>query len=348
MAAPLTPPRGGDGIPATHPMRVCFYPRVGSGGPGTFQARLARVLNDEGLEVSYDLNERPLQAVLLFAATRNWRGLERCRRDGIPIVQRLDGINWIHRVHPVPAGYFVTSELRNLLLRLVRARYASRIIYQSAFVRDWWHRWFGPSSRPEVVVHNGVPLIPARERAEPQARVLIVVEGAVRLDRASAAILRSAHRELRAREVVERTFVFGRVPSFFRVEEVREDGLEFRGHVAAQEIAGWQSRACLQLSLELNPPCPNSVIEAMAAGLPVLGYDTGALTELVHAGEGCVLPFEGDVWKLEAPANLERLGECGLRIQRDWAGYSRRARLGATGRHDILQVASRYREVLGL
>jgi glycosyltransferase involved in cell wall biosynthesis len=329
-------------------MRVCFYPRVGSGGPGTFQARLARVLQNEGLQVTYDLSDRPLQAVLLFAATRNWVGLERCRRDRIPIVQRLDGINWIHRVHPVPTGYFVTSELRNLLLRVVRARYASRIIYQSAFVRDWWHRWFGPSSRPEVVVHNGVPLSPSRERTKPEARVLIVVEGAVRLDRASAAILRAAHRELRAREVVERTLVFGRVPSFFHVEAVREEGLEFRGHVSAQEISGWQSRAALQLSLELNPPCPNSVIEAMAVGLPVLGYDTGALAELVQPGEGGVLPFTGDVWKLETPTNLEELGEYGQSIANDWAGYSHRAKMGATARHDILQIASRYRKVLDL
>jgi len=328
-------------------MRVCFYPRVGSGGPGSFQARLARVLQTEGLQLTYDLDERPLQAVLVFAATRNWRGLERCRRDGIPIVQRLDGINWIHRVHPVPPGYFVTSELRNLLLRLVRARYATRIIYHSAFVRDWWQRWFGPSPRPATVIHNGVPLGPARARAAPQAPVLLVVEGAVRLDHASAAILRAAHRELRAREVIERTLVFGRVPSFFHMEAVREEGMEFRGHVAAEEIAGWQSRAVMQLSLELNPPCPNSVIEAMAAGLPVLGYDTGALAELVHPDEGQVLPYAGDVWKLQAPANLEQLGEGGLRIARDWAGTSRRAQLGATARHDITHIAARYREVLG-
>jgi glycosyltransferase involved in cell wall biosynthesis len=329
-------------------MRVCLYPQVGSGGPGSFQGRLRRALEAAGLETTYRLDDRPLHAVLIFAATRNWRGLAGCRRDGIPIVQRLDGINWIHRVHRVPPSYFITSELRNLLLRLVRARYADRIIYQSAFVRDWWHRWFGPSRRPATVIHNGIPPGDGRARDAAEQRVMLVVEGAVRLDRASREILGAAHRGLRAKNVIDRTLVFGHVPAFFQMEGMRMEGLEFHGHVAAEDIARWQSRAMMQLSLELNPPCPNSVIEAMAAGLPVLGYDTGALKELVRDGEGEVVPYCGDVWKLEPPTNLEALGDGGARISLDWAKYSRAAQSGAHARFDITQVASRYRDALGV
>ncbi len=329
-------------------MRVCLYPQVGSGGPGSFQARLGQALQEGGLDVTHRIDDRPLHAVLIFAATRNWRALEACRRDRIPIVQRLDGINWIHRVHKVPAAYYLTSEMRNWLLRLVRARYADRIVYQSAFVREWWHRWYGPAHRPESVVHNGVAIKPGADRPSPGERVMLVVEGAVRLDQASRGILRAAHRDLRSREVIDRTLIFGRVPSFFHTEDLGLEGLEFCGHVDLEEIAGWQSRALLQLSLELNPPCPNSVIEALNAGLPVLGYDTGALRELVRIGEGEVLPYAGDVWKLDPPANLDALGQGGARIANDWAAYSHAARRGARERFDITQIASRYREALGV
>ncbi len=329
-------------------MRVCLYPQVGSGGPGSFQSRLSQALRAAGLDVTHRIQDRPLHAVLIFAATRNWRALESCRRDHIPIVQRLDGINWIHRVHKVPAPYFVTSELRNWLLRMVRARYADRIIYQSAFVRDWWHRWYGAARCPHAVIHNGVATMPERDRPSAPERAMIVVEGAVRLDSASRGILQAAHSDLRSRKVIDRTVVFGRVPSFFATEVLHLEGLEFRGRVDLAEIAGWQARALLQLSLELNPPCPNSVIEALSAGLPVLGYDTGALRELVQPGEGEVLPYLGDVWKLEPPANLEALGQGGARIANDWAAYSRAARQAARERFDISQVASRYRESLGV
>ena len=36
------------------------------------------------------------------------------------------------------------------------------------------------------------------------------------------------------------------------------------------------------LSLELCPACPNSIIEAQMAGIPILCYNTGSIEELVH------------------------------------------------------------------
>jgi glycosyltransferase involved in cell wall biosynthesis len=52
---------------------------------------------------------------------------------------------------------------------------------------------------------------------------------------------------------------------------------------------------------EVNPPCPNSVIEAMACGLPVIGFDSGALKELVSESAGCIVPYGANPWKLETP-----------------------------------------------
>jgi len=52
---------------------------------------------------------------------------------------------------------------------------------------------------------------------------------------------------------------------------------------------------------EVNPPCPNSVIEAMACGLPVIGFDSGALKELVSDDAGCIVPYGANPWKLETP-----------------------------------------------
>ena len=39
----------------------------------------------------------PSDAILVIAGTRNLLPLWRARRRGVRIVQRLDGINWIHR-----------------------------------------------------------------------------------------------------------------------------------------------------------------------------------------------------------------------------------------------------------
>jgi glycosyltransferase involved in cell wall biosynthesis len=69
---------------------------------------------------------------------------------------------------------------------------------------------------------------------------------------------------------------------------------------------------------------PMSVLEAMAAGLPVVATDVGGVGELVAAGETGLLSPAGDVPALSA--NIERLGlDAGLR-----------RRLGAAGRARVL------------
>ncbi len=57
----------------------------------------------------------------------------------------------------------------------------------------------------------------------------------------------------------------------------------------------------LLFSAEVNPPCPNSVIEALSCGLPVIGFDTGSLSELVQGDVGRLVPYGANPWKLEPP-----------------------------------------------
>ncbi len=59
-----------------------------------------------------------------------------------------------------------------------------------------------------------------------------------------------------------------------------------------REHIPWLMRSShLLFSAEVNPPCPNSVIEALACGLPVIGFDTGSLSEIVQGGAGRLVPY---------------------------------------------------------
>ena len=105
-----------------------------------------------------DLDDVPIEAVLLTSTTRDLPGLLRLRRKGLRIVQRLDGINWLHRRLNTGPRHFLRAEYGNRLLALLRSRVVTHIVYQSGFVRDWWARQFGPERVPSVVIHNGVDL----------------------------------------------------------------------------------------------------------------------------------------------------------------------------------------------
>ena len=50
------------------------------------------------------------------------------------------------------------SEYGNLILRLIRSRLATHVVYQSDFARGWWEHAYGAVSASHSVIHNGVDL----------------------------------------------------------------------------------------------------------------------------------------------------------------------------------------------
>ena len=54
----------------------------------------------------------------------------------------------------------------------------------------------------------------------------------------------------------------------------------------------------------------------MACGLPVVGFDTGALNELVIGDSGRIVAYGGDVWKLDHP-DIAALAKAAAEILND-------------------------------
>ncbi|MCX6034338.1 MAG: hypothetical protein NTV38_05090 [Chloroflexi bacterium] len=97
--------------------RICVLPRAANtGGVSSFQAKLTAGLEVRGIQVCYRLDETPLDAVLLTSTTRDLPGLLRIRQQGLRIVQRLDGINWLHRRLHTGPRHFLRAEYGNRLL----------------------------------------------------------------------------------------------------------------------------------------------------------------------------------------------------------------------------------------
>jgi glycosyltransferase involved in cell wall biosynthesis len=327
-------------------MRVGMIPKAGGGGPASFQERLQGELGRLGVETTFDPNSRPLDAVLVFAGTKDLLSLRRCKRDGIRIVHRLDGINWLHRVHPRGLIYALRAEWLNRQLRFIRAHFADRIIYQSEFVRGWWEGWFGAVAAPARVVHNGIPLDEYPLRKGDPDGTLLVVEGNLHYNDPSRRILQTANRILIRGGLLRKLSILARTDPAWKREWIHFDPQpEVAGLRPRSEVQIRQQNAALFLSMEINAPCPNAVIEALASGLPVIGFDTGSVRELVGAG-GEVVPYDGDPWRLEVPRNVKAIGEAGRRVMGKWGEYSKRARFEAERRFDIRAVARDYLETM--
>ena len=342
---------------AVTPKRICILPRLsGVGGMVSFQQRLAADLERRGVEVSYDLADTPYAAILVVGGTRQLSGLWRAKRRSVPIVQRLDGMNWLHKLQATGLRHSVRAEYGNTLLTLIRSRLADRIVYQSEFARGWWERVHGPSPAPSVVVYNGIDLAlfnpqGPHQRPDERYRVLLV-EGSLMggyelgLEVAEAMGAMLAERLKKNGRQVE-LVVVGRVAQQVsdRWQGRARLPLHWVGQVPPERIPEIDRSAHLLYSADLNAACPNSVIEAMACGLPVVAFDTGSLPELVTDGAGIVVPYGGDPWRLDSP-DVESLAEAALEVLAAQEVYRHAARRRAEAAFSLDIMVDGYLQAL--
>ena len=336
------------------PGSICFLPKLdGVGGPASFQSRLMAEFGRRGISVHHDPAAKDCAAILLSGGTRQVQALWQARQRGVRIVQRLAQMNWIHRVHRSGLGHYLRSERNNRLLAFIRRRLADRVVYQSAFVQGMWTQAFGPVSAPGVVIHNGVDLkqyTPEGIHQRPLDHLrLLVVEG--HLGRGNEPHLENAIRlaealQSRLDQRVE-LMIAGDAPQSLRDhwENNSQVWLTWLGTLPRERIPEIDRSAHVLYSSELNAGCPNAVIEALACGLPVVGFATGALPELVPDPAGRVVAYGADPWRLETP-DIESLTAVTLDVLIKQDIYRPGARAHAEAHFDLAVMADRYLQVL--
>ena len=331
--------------------RICVVPKVhGVGGMVSFLHKFSAGARARGVQVTNDLADGPYAAVLVIGGTRELPALLRTRQRGVRVVQRLDGLNWIHRVRPVSLRHSLRSEFGNQLLAFIRRYVAGTIIYQSEFSRWWWNKRFGQLKNPFAVIHNGVDLdtyLPGEGRPQDYYR-LLVVEGSLGggYEDGLGNAIRLAE-GLSNRGLPMQVQVVGEVSPALRAEWQARSGvpLLWSGLLPREHIPAIDRGAHLLFSADVHPACPNAVIEALACGLPVVAFDTGSLSELVTAETGFIGPYGSDSWRLESPvsANLVAGAE---NILKNWSSFSRAARFRAQEFFGLEKMTDRYLEVL--
>jgi glycosyltransferase involved in cell wall biosynthesis len=319
----------------------------------SFRQKLAAGLGRRGIQVSEDLAGVPCDAVLVIGGTRQLLDLWRLRRKGVRIVQRLDGMNWLHRLHRTGYRHALRAEYGNWILSFIRSKLADRIVYQSEFARSWWDRVYGAVPASTTVIYNGVDLstyTPEGPHRRPEERWrILLVEGSLMggyemgLEAAFGLVADLNRRAAGAQSPLVELVVVGRVSQDVRErwESLSIAPVTWSGLLPTERIPEMDRSAHLLYSSDVNPACPNSVIEALACGLPVLAFDTGALPELVTGDSGRVVPYGGDPWRLDPP-DIPSLSNAALEILANPAHFRRAARLRAESAFKLDTMVDSY------
>jgi len=331
--------------------RICIVPYVqGLGGVTSFRLKFEDGLRARGIDVTHDLNQ-PADVVLVLAGTRHLLPLWKARRRGQRIVQRLDGVNWVHRVRWAGVRYTVRAVYGNANLSFIRNRLADHVIYQSQFIKAWWDDWYRPARVPASVILNGVDLnqySPSGLHERPSGHVrILLVEGSLSgaLDSGLYSAVRLAEK-LSQKTRVE-LFVVSRVDKRAqgRLRDRYPFRIQFMESVPREQIPWLMRSSHLLFSAEVNPPCPNSVIEALACGLPVVGFDTGSLSEIVQGDAGRLAPYGADHWKLEPP-DISGLVRAAEEVLDDQPRFRKAAREQAENTLGLDRMVDEYLKVL--
>ena len=329
--------------------KICIVPRVeGTGGMASFRIKFEQGLKTRGINFTYDLSANP-DAILVIAGTRFLPDLWRARRRGIRVVQRLDGINWVQRVRWTGARYHLRAEYGNAILVLIRGRFADRVIYQSQFIRKWWDDWYGVAKAPASVIINGVDLnvySPNGTDERPQDRYrMLLLEGSLAGGLNAGLFHGVAVAEKLSEKFPMEVVVAGNVDDATQRKLQSKVPVKFLGTIPREQIPQLARSAHLMYCAEVNPPCPNSVIEALACGLPVIGFDSGSLKELVTEDAGRVVSYGTNPWKLETP-DIPALAVSAEAVLLKQEQFRRSARRRAEEEFGLNKMVDSYLKVL--
>jgi glycosyltransferase involved in cell wall biosynthesis len=248
-------------------------------------------------------------------------------RDGRICEDCIGRLPWPGVVHGCYRGSRVQSAV--LATSLVLHRWLGtfervrRFIAVSGFVRD---KYVAAGFDPSRIVVKPNFARPGPRREGPGRYFLFL--GRLSPEKGVATLLRAWRRDL------GRLLVVGDGPEAPRLRRLASGGVEFRGPVPPEEARRLvaQARAVLVPSV-CYEAFPRVVVEAYAAGVPVVASRIGALPEVVEEGVTGLLAEPGDPSSWAAAAERlcddglsERLGEGAYRA---WATrYTPEANLG--------------------
>jgi glycosyltransferase involved in cell wall biosynthesis len=333
---------------------ICLLPKLTrTGGPSSFQSKLKKGLKENGINVNYNPRDPSTAAVLITGGTRQFDDLVFAKSKGIRIIQRLDGINWLHKKKKTGIKHYIRSERMNLQLSFTRRMFADAVVYQSNFTRDWWYKVYGSLQTPHTVIHNGVDLdtfSPAPEILVPLDIIrILVVEGSFKggheQDLLNAVELAN-HLPDRIGKPIE-LLIAGNLPQSMKKFIKTQPGvtISWLGIVPHDEIPNLDRSAHIIFPAEINAACPNSLIEALGCGLPAASYATGSLPELIGDDGGIVVPYDSDHWNLKPP-NVEALAQGVEKLINDLPAYRKSSRKRAEKHFNVNTMVEKYRQIL--
>lgn len=274
--------------------------------------------------------------------------LDLLKQRGIPLVYNQNGVFY-------KAWYAGDWAAQNR--RMARSYHAADwVFYQSQFCRRAADRFLGERAGRGEVLYNAVDTNRFRPRAESGERMRgnyrFLLTGKIdrhlyyRLESSIAGLRIACDGGLDGQLTVAGWI---EAETRARAEDLARslglsDRVEFTGAYTQEQAPAIYRSADAYVMTKHNDPCPNTVLEALASGLPILYSDSGGVPELASAEAGIALHCPED-WETTRAPTPAAIGDGMLKIAAGHSAFSQAARRRAVERFDIGHWIDRHRSV---
>jgi glycosyltransferase involved in cell wall biosynthesis len=297
-----------------------------AGGTGKFQRLAKRFPNSPT-----DFSLLYLGSTWLPRDARPLLAFARWRR--IPVVVNQSGV-----AYPGWAGG-ETGRINRDFRRALLA--ADHVLYQSEFCKRSADEFLGEPRRTWEVLYNAVDVThfaPEAERPDGENPVLLLAGDQTQAYRLEVALRALFHLPS------ARLIVTGRLVSDAHAlahELGVSDRVELTGRYAQRDAPALYRRADVLLHTKVQDPCPTTVIEAMACGLPVVYAASGGTVELVGDEAGIGVPHPVG-WERDESPTPEAFANAVRRLLAERRRYAVAARKRAVERFDLERWLERH------
>lgn len=252
----------------------------GDGGPTAFLKRMRRSIDKQKLaNTSYFYN--PFTDINIYAnIVRNpWHKPYIFRVDGITFDNMLPSDETIRRNQPIFDGI----------------DHAAGIVFQANFSFELIAKFYRKPNLPFIIINNGVDLKEFSPQGDNKRRQLCIGENElVFITSAKWRIHKRLHSVLDVFLRYQKTtgkkahlIVLGQLDNSFQIDNVTN--IHFIGHIPPAELSSWYRTGDICLFFSWLDNCPNTVLEALACGVPVICTNQGGTRELIEKTNGGII-----------------------------------------------------------
>jgi glycosyltransferase involved in cell wall biosynthesis len=328
-------------------------------GPGRFIRNLKVGLEDN---CKYEISRNPLEGSGTFLVISSMPKLmyKLVHLLGVKIILRVDGFsypdlydNQVYSGEENRDTRILTSIRKKTNEQISQGlKYSDWVIYQSNFSREMCQQWLYKRDSNFSIIPNGVDTeLFKSQNVQYRNKDIISIHGNLR----DADIIKCA---LKAFELL--TINTSRACTFLiigkmtaKVEVIvnnfKKDNISMdkniisKGQVSAEQLALILPTSSLSLHLTSADACPNSVLESLASGVPVICQSFGGQSELV--GNAGVIIDTGEIY--DYSDNLAKLvSDAASHILNNLTEYKLKARKQAVTNFPLNFMVSSYQEVI--